>query len=167
MNSPVIKVKKTHPDAVLPAANNKELGTGDTGFDLVAVEEVHILSKCSAVVPIGLTLSDISPGYWMRIEPRSGLGFKWSIQPHIGVIDNGYRGDLSVKLYNFHPDHMFHVKPGDKIAQLVIYRLIQPNFEFCDDVTETARGEKGFGSSDMVEIPKVDPGDLQFVPSTY
>ena len=76
MSSPVIKVKKTHPDAVLPTANNKELGTGDTGFDLVAVEDVYIQAGSSKVVPVGLSLADITPGYWIKIEPRSGLGFK-------------------------------------------------------------------------------------------
>ena len=81
--------------------NNKEPGTGDTGFDLVAVEQTTILQRGSAVVPVGLTLADITPGYWIRIEPRSGLGFKHNLQPHLGVIDNGYRGDLAVKLYNF------------------------------------------------------------------
>ena len=92
-----IKIKKTHSDAVLPTANNTELGTGDTGFDLTAVETVKIPAFDSKVVSVGLTLADIDPGYWIRIEPRSGLGFKHSIQPHLGVIDNGYRGDLAVK----------------------------------------------------------------------
>jgi len=142
-----IKFNKTHPDAVLPTANNKEVGTGDTGFDLVAVESAYIEANSTQVVPVGLTLADITPGYWLRIEPRSGLGFKHCIQPHLGVIDNGYRGDLAVKLYNFSNHDDYHVKKGDKIAQLVIYQLIQPSFEFCDEVTETSRGEKGFGSS--------------------
>ena len=144
-----IKVIKTHPDAVLPHANNNEPSTGDTGFDLVAVEDVDISNSGSAVVPVGLTLADITPGYWIRIEPRSGLGFKHSIQPHLGVIDNGYRGDLGVKLYNFGKSS-HKVLKGDKIAQLVVYPLIQPEFEFVDDVTDTARGDKGFGSSDSL-----------------
>ncbi len=152
--SPLIKVKKTHPDAVLPTANNKEWGTGDTGFDLVAVEKRNIPPGKSTVVPVGLTLADITPGYWLRIEPRSGLGFKSSIQPHLGVIDNGYRGDLGVKLYNFGAERYFQVKPGDKIAQLVVYRLHQPVFEFSDEVTETSRGEKGFGSSDIKDLTR-------------
>lgn len=143
-----IKLKKTHENAVLPAANNKELGTGDTGFDMVAVKEQTIPAGGSAVVEVGLTLADISPGYWIRIEPRSGLGFKHSIQPHIGVIDNGYRGDLGVKLYNFNRDKDYQVSPGDKIAQLAIYPLIQPTFKFTDDITDTSRGDRGFGSSD-------------------
>lgn len=141
-----IKLIKTHKDAVLPAANNKEPGTGDTGFDLVAVESATIQNCDSVVVPVGLTVADITPGYWFRIEPRSGLGFKHNIQPHLGVIDNGYRGDLGVKLYNF-GKNTYTVNKGDKIAQLVVYPLLQPVFEFTEEITGTARGAKGFGSS--------------------
>ena len=148
LRNPVIKFLKTHQDAVLPQANNKDTGTGDTGYDLVAVESIKIPPMGSNVVEVGLTLADISPGYWLRIEPRSGLGFKHSIQPHLGVIDNGYRGDLGVKLYNFSATDSHHVKKGDKIAQLVVYSLIQPEVSFTDEITETARGDKGFGSSD-------------------
>lgn len=150
MMSVNIKILKTHPDAVLPTANNKEVGTGDTGYDLVAVEDVYIPSGSSKVIPVGLTLADITPGYWIRIEPRSGLGFKHSLQPHLGVIDNGYRGDLGVKMYNFHESTDIGIQKGDKIAQLVVYPLIQPAFEFADQVTDTSRGDKGFGSSDKL-----------------
>ena len=148
MSYPNIKIKKTHEDAVLPRANNDNLATGDTGYDLVAVESVCIEPGSSEVVSVGLTLADITPGYWIRIEPRSGLGFKHSIQPHLGVIDNGYRGDLAVKLYNFDSSSSYTVEKGDKIAQLAVYPLLQPKFEFSDTVTETSRGDKGFGSSD-------------------
>lgn len=166
-----IKLIKTHEDAVLPAANNKEPGTGDTGFDLVAVENTSIQKYDSAVVPVGLTLADITPGYWIRIEPRSGLGFKHNIQPHLGVIDNGYRGDLAVKLYNFGEDS-YTVNKGDKIAQLVVYKLIQPNFEFVNEVTDTSRGDRGFGSSDRLPPPhgyienpmKIDQSDPDWIP---
>lgn len=144
-----VKIKKTHSDAVLPCANNNQLATGDTGYDLVAVEDTEIPARGSNVVSVGLTLADLSPGYWIRIEPRSGLGFKHNIQPHLGVIDNGYRGDLAVKLYNFHDENNYTVHKGDKIAQLAVYPLIQPKFEFVDEVTETSRGDKGFGSSDI------------------
>ena len=148
MSNVTVKFKATHDDAVLPQANNKQTGTGDTGYDLVAVEDVDIPHGKSAVVPVGLTLADISPGYWFRIEPRSGLGFKYSLQPHLGVIDNGYRGDLAVKMYNFHDEVDYVVSKGDKIAQLVVYPLIQPKCEWATEVTETTRGDKGFGSSD-------------------
>lgn len=142
-----IKMLKTHEDAVLPTANNKQHATGDSGFDLTSVETVCIPARGSAVAPVGLTLADVTPGYWIRIEPRSGLGFKHNIQPHLGVIDNGYRGDLGVKLYNF-GDVEHQVVKGDKIAQLVVYPLLQPVFEFTENITETTRGDKGFGSSD-------------------
>lgn len=142
-----IKFKQTHPDAVLPQTNNKESGTGDSGYDLTAIENAQIPAHGSVIVNVGLTLADISPGYWLRIEPRSGLGFKKGIQPHLGVIDNGYRGDLGVKLYNF-SDQMQRIYKGDRIAQLVMYPLLQPDVSFTDDVTETARGDHGFGSSD-------------------
>jgi dUTP pyrophosphatase len=104
-------------------------------------------------VDVGLSLAYITPGYWFRIEGRSGLGFKNSIQPHLGVIDNGYRGDLAVKLYNFHETKDLNVQPGDRIAQIVVYPLIQPEFKFADDVSESTRGDKGFGSSDNITRP--------------
>lgn len=161
-----IKFKKTHPDAKLPQANNKEPFTGDTGYDLVAVEDMFIPAGHSRVVAVGLTLADMSPGYWMRIEPRSGLGFKHSIQPHLGVIDNGYRGDLGVKLYNFSDSGDGHtVKKGDKIAQLVVYELIQPEMSFVDDITTTSRGDKGFGSSDSYVTTQ--SADDWFYANTY
>jgi dUTP pyrophosphatase len=152
MSYPKIKIMKTHEDAALPASNNADTCTGDTGYDLVAVESAHIEAGSSEVVSVGLTLADISPGYWIRIEPRSGLGFKHNIQPHLGVIDNGYRGDLAVKLYNFSRDDGYTVKKGDKIAQLAVYPLLQPEFSFSDSITETPRGNKGFGSSDQPNI---------------
>ena len=88
----------------------------------------------------------IEKGFWFRIEPRSGLGFKHNLQPHLGVIDNGYRGDLGVKLYNF-SSTSYTVNKGDRIAQFVVYPLIHPQCEWADDVVESDHGDKGFGSS--------------------
>ena len=168
-----IKFIKTHDDAVLPTANNTGYGVGDTGYDLTSVESVRIQPGESKVVPIGLRLAYMSPGYWFRIEPRSGLGFKSSIQPHLGVIDNGYRGDLAVKLYNFHKHESLQVSPGDRIAQVVVYPLIQPEMSFAEDITLSDRGDKGFGSSDneevlhdgkkYIRVPKLDEGDADYV----
>lgn len=167
-----IKFKKTHDDAVLPRANNKQPETGDSGYDLVAVEDKFIPPGESVVVPVGLTLADMTPGYWLRIEPRSGLGFKHNIQPHLGVIDNGYRGDLGVKLYNFSSTGLgYKVSKGDKIAQLVVYPLITADCEWSDEITETSRGDRGFGSSDAPPPPtgyimnpmKIDVGDPDWI----
>jgi dUTP pyrophosphatase len=154
-----IEFVKTHKDAVLPVANNKGYGIGDSGYDLTAVEDVNLQASSSVVVPVGLRLAFITPGFWFRIEPRSGLGFKYSIQPHLGVIDNGYRGDLGVKLYNF-SNRRFIVKSGERIAQLVVYPLIQPEMSFAEDITESDRGDKGFGSSDSKEKIVIGPEDF-------
>ena len=145
--NPRVKFVKTHPDAQLPKANvsaEHAIGTGDTGYDLTAVEDVQI--SRTGLVPVGLTLAYIEKGFWFRIEPRSGLGFKHHLQPHLGVIDNGYRGDLGVKLYNFGQEPYF-VKKGDRIAQFVVYPLIQPQCSWADEIAESDRGDKGFGSS--------------------
>ena len=89
-----IKFVKTHKDAVLPKFNHSDPYTGDSGLDLTAVEQVVIPARGSAVVPVGLKLGYITPGYWIRVEGRSGVGFKRSIFPHFGIIDNPYRGDM-------------------------------------------------------------------------
>ncbi len=143
-----IKFLKTNEDAILPRQNNTNLGlTNDSGYDLFAVEDVVIPSKGKCVVPVGLKLAYITPGYWFRVEARSGLSFKNSILPHNGIIDNGYRGDLGVLLYN-HSDKDYVVIKGDKVAQIIVYPLLNAQLSFTDEVQETIRGEKGFGSSD-------------------
>ena len=142
-----INFVKTHPDAVLPKYNHSDPYTGDSGLDVTAVEDVIIPAKGWVTVPVGLKLGYVTPGYWFRVEGRSGMGFKRHVFPHFGIIDNPYRGDMGVKLYNFSDVNVYIFK-GDKVAQLIVYPLIQANVEWADSVVETARGEKGFGSSD-------------------
>lgn len=143
---PSIKFVKTHNDAILPRKAYPDPTFGDTGFDLFAVEDVVIPSRGSFVAPVGLKLAYITPGYWFRIEPRSGLGFKKNIQPHLGIIDNPYRGDMGIKLYNF-GDFDVTINKGVAVAQFAIYKLITANVEFTEEVNQTDRGEKGFGST--------------------
>lgn len=142
-----IKFVKTHPDAVLPKYNHSDPYTGDSGLDVTAVEDVIIPAKGWVTVPVGLKLGYVTPGYWFRVEGRSGMGFKKHVFPHFGIIDNPYRGDMGVKLYNFSDVNVYFFK-GDKIAQLIVYPLIQADVEWADQVVESSRGEKGFGSSD-------------------
>ena len=158
MEGVVIKFKSTHKYAQLPLNNTHQPkaigfssvdeteGIADSGSDLFSIEDVRIHPHKSAVVGIGLTLAYITPGYWFRIEGRSGLGFKHGIQPHFGIIDNQYRGDLGIKLYNL-SDVAYDIKSGDRIAQMVIYKLHEPKLEWADDVSTTSRGASGFGSS--------------------
>lgn len=141
-----VKFLKTHPDAVLPSQNNKSPDTGDTGLDVTAVEDTVIPARGATIVPVGLKLGHVDPGYWIRIESRSGLQFKHNIHAFPGIIDNQYRGDMGIRLIN-NSDQNYKVTKGDRIAQLVVYPLIVPSTDFVEEVTETNRGEKGFGSS--------------------
>jgi deoxyuridine 5'-triphosphate nucleotidohydrolase len=155
-----IKFVKTHDLAVLPKFYHADPYVGDSGLDLTAVEDVTIPYRGKgaiegtgiifdpwAIVPVGLKLGYLTPGYWLRVEGRSGMGFKKHVFPHFGIIDNPYRGDMGIKLYNFSYKDVV-IKAGDKIAQLIVYPLIQADVEWADQVVESARGEKGFGSSD-------------------
>jgi len=142
-----IKFIKTNPDAVIPTTKYADDRTrADSGLDLTSVCDVVIPSRQSAVVDVGLKVGYITPGYWFRIEGRSGLGFKHSVSPHQGIIDNLYRGTLGVKLYN-NSDVDYHVKKGERIAQMVVYNLIVPETSETDIADETKRGESGFGST--------------------
>lgn len=147
-----IKFVMTHDSAVLPKYNHDDPYTGDSGLDISAVEEITIPAGGWNTVLVGLKLAYITPGYWIRVEGRSGVGFKKHIFPHFGIIDNPYRGDMGIKLYNFSAvDQTFKV--GDKVAQLIVYPLIQANVNWSDEVTKTNRGDKGFGSSDAKLLP--------------
>ena len=157
-----VKFKKTHVDAKLPERNHGNIrndrmsgllraeidvsGTHDTGYDIFAVESVTIPAKKSKVVPVGLQLAFITPGYWIKIESKSGLGFKHGLMCHPGIIDNQFTGDMGVKVYNF-SDKEYTFNKGDKVAQLVAYPLIDMKIEETDTINKTSRGEKGFGSS--------------------
>ena len=133
---------KTHPDAKLP----EQPHNSDTGYDLYSVVEVTVPARGAAVIPVGLTLGYLTPGCWFRIEPRSGLGFKHNLQPHLGIIDNGYRGDLGVKLYNF-SDASVTLPKGSKIAQIVLYLHFTAKVTETNKIDNTERGKDGFGST--------------------
>lgn len=137
---------KAHELARLPERNNKQPFTGDSGYDVYSVENVIITAKSTNVVPIGLEIAYIDPGYWSRVESRSGLFFKHGITSFPGVIDNAFRGSLKISLIN-NSDEDYEVKIGDRIAQLVIYKLIEPEIRWMDAKIETVRNGNGFGSS--------------------
>ena len=137
----LLKFKKTRESAVLPTKNHKD----DTGLDVTSVENKVIPARESAVVDVGLEFAYIDPGFWIKVEGRSGLGFKHGILPHPGIIDSGYRGDAGVKLYNL-TDKEYKVKAGDRIAQFVVYTNHVVEVQE-GDIQETERGAKGFGSS--------------------
>tara|TARA_X000001382_G_scaffold130717_1_gene126602 strand:- start:156 stop:623 length:468 start_codon:yes stop_codon:yes gene_type:complete len=148
----VIKFVKTHPDAKLPTKAHD----GDNCFDLYAVDSVTIkpsksnpvgnVKISSGVVPVGITVAYITPGYGFVIKPKSGLGFKYNLQPHLGEVDNGYRGDCAVKMYNFN-DEKYVFEKGDKVAQIKIEKIYDTTIEWSENIEEAQRGDAGFGSS--------------------
>lgn len=141
-----IKFVKVHPLAVLPKYNHNDPYTGDSGLDVTAVEKVIVPPKGFAIAPVGLKLGYITPGYWFRVEGRSGVGFKRHIFPHFGIIDCQYRGELGIKLYNFGTEEQIF-NPGDRVAQFIVYPLVQADVSFIEEATETKRGDKRLGSS--------------------
>lgn len=138
---PVLKFEKTHDSAKLPTKNHDS----DTGYDVYSIEDKIIPAKSSGVVGVGLKFAYIPEGYWVKVESRSGLGFKHGIMAHPGIIDCGYRGDAGIKLYNL-TDKDYEIKAGDRIAQFVIYLNFSMPVEW-GKAEESSRGEKGFGSS--------------------
>ena len=141
-----IKFLRTHPDAILPERKHDDTFTGDSGYDVTAVEDKIIPRRGAAIVEVGLKLAYVPPGLWIRVESRSGLQFKHGVSAFNGIIDNSYRGDCGIRLIN-NSDEDYHVKKGDRIAQFVVYTLVAPQTSWAEQVQETERGEKGFGSS--------------------
>lgn len=137
-----IKFIKADFNAQLPTKNHED----DNCWDLYSVDTVVIPAHGSAEVPVGLKLSYITPGFGLAIKPRSGLGFKYSIQIHAGEIDNGYRGLLGAKLYNV-SNTPYTVQTGDRVAQFKVERVYTSCVAWTTTAAESTRGEQGFGSS--------------------
>lgn len=89
---------------------------------------------------------ELPEGCYGRVAPRSGLAAKNFIDVGAGVIDEDYRGNVGVVLFN-HADTDFEVKKGDRIAQLICEQIYYPELEEVEHVNETERGEGGFGST--------------------
>lgn len=138
-----LKVKKLSSLAEIPAYQTEEAA----GFDLHSIEDVVIAPKERKLIATGLAF-DIPAGYEIQIRPRSGLAYKHGITVlnTPGTIDSDYRGEIKVLLIN-HSDEEFEIKVGERIAQAVIKEVIQAKFEEVEELSETKRGEKGFGST--------------------
>ena len=135
--------KRVHPDAVLPAYAHPS----DAGMDLRSVADLEIPRGGRALVPTGL-IALLPPGYEAQVRPRSGLALKHGVTVlnTPGTIDSGYRGEIGVVLANF-GEAAFAVKKGDRIAQLVIAPVTQPQVIEADILDATDRGAGGFGST--------------------
>jgi len=140
-----IKIKKLHHDAKIPTYSHK----GDAGMDFYSLEDYSLKPNEIYLFKTGLSM-EIPLGYELQIRPRSGLAIKngISIMNSPGTIDSGYRGDIGIILIN-HSKDIFNIKKGDKIAQGVLSKYETAEFEVSEELSQTSRGEKGFGSSDI------------------
>lgn len=162
-----IKVKKVHPDAIIP----QYMTVGAAGFDLHAVEDCIISPGERARLPLGLSF-EIPEGYVLYICMRSGIGLKTSLRQSngIGVIDSDYRGEVSMMFDNirdadreqgsWHPFKIngesdptlegvmygsYIIRKGDRICQGIIAPVIQANIIVTEELSTTERGTGGFG----------------------
>uniref|UniRef100_A0A061S310 Deoxyuridine 5'-triphosphate nucleotidohydrolase n=1 Tax=Tetraselmis sp. GSL018 TaxID=582737 RepID=A0A061S310_9CHLO len=140
-----LRVKRIHENAVLP----KRGSAGAAGYDLVSVADEVVPARGRAKISTGLSIA-IPSGTYARIAPRSGLAWKHGIDTGAGVVDEDYRGEIQVILFNL-SDTDFQVKAGDRIAQLILERICTPVVEDTDDLDETARGSGGFGSTGVAK----------------
>jgi dUTP pyrophosphatase len=138
-----LPVKQLDPDLPLPTYAKD----GDAGVDLRASEGVTIAAGGGRqLVPSGIAVA-IPRGYAGFVQPRSGLALKHGVTclNTPGLIDSDYRGEIKVLLINTDPDSDFVIERGDRIAQLVIQAVEHVNFMAVDELTETERGDGGFG----------------------
>ncbi len=145
MQSTNINIKKINPNAIIPTYGSVDAA----GADLYACidADVTIAPGETYLVKTGLSM-EIPVGFAGLIYARSGLSTKKGLAPanKVGVIDSDYRGEIMVALYN-QSDKPQTIEPGERIAQMVITPFIQGIFNEVDELSDTVRGEGGFGST--------------------
>ncbi|MCF8554788.1 MAG: dUTP diphosphatase [Candidatus Nanopelagicales bacterium] len=139
-----IEFKLLHELAQAP----KYAHDGDAGADLVCIEDVTLGPGERSLVSTGVAIA-LPAGYVGLVHPRSGLATKHGIgivnTP--GTIDSGYRGELKICLINLDPSQTVNLPAGSRIAQLVIQEVTSAQFIQVQDLGETERNDKGFGST--------------------
>ncbi|CAI5979056.1 unnamed protein product [Closterium sp. NIES-65] len=136
-----LRVKKLSETAVLP----KRGSASAAGYDLSSAHDITVPARGQALVKTDLAVA-IPLGTYARVAPRSGLALKHSINVGGGVVDYDYRGNVGVILFN-HSDKDFPVKVGDRVAQLILERIVTPDVVEVEELDETTRGAGGFGST--------------------
>lgn len=138
MNS--LPCKKCAPEAVIPTRAHAD----DAGLDLYGLEKVEILPGQGRMLRTGIAM-EIPTGSVGIIKDRSSLGKK-GIKVAGGVVDAGYRGEVQVILWNWSQE-IAVFSPGERIAQMVILPIITPAPVEVQELSNTQRGEGGFGST--------------------
>lgn len=139
-----VKIRRLHPDAQLPKYAHGP--AEDAGLDLCSIVETTLAPGVPALVPTGLAI-ELPAGFEAQIRPRSGLALKHAITlaNAPGTIDPAYRGEIGVIMLNLGREP-YRIAKGDRIAQMIIARY--EAVEWVEtDLSDTARGGGGFGSS--------------------
>jgi dUTP diphosphatase len=139
-----LNVSRLKEGATLPTRAHE----GDAGLDLYACEAAHLGPGERWSVGTGIAV-EVPEGHAGLVLPRSGLAREHGISlvNSPGLIDSGYRGEISVLLLNTDPAEVFRIEPGDRIAQLVVVPIAPAEPLEAEALAESARGEGGFGSS--------------------
>lgn len=138
-----ISFVKLHEDSILPEYKT----SGSSGFDFYCVENFSIRPGQVKLVSTGLQLAEMTSGYEIQIRPRSGLATKGiTILNSPGTVDSDYRGEIKLILYNC-GNNTYIFNKGDRIAQGVVCSVKRANILLVKDITQTERGDGGFGST--------------------
>ena len=139
-----IKIKKV-ADAKTPLYAHK----GDSGVDLYAAEEYLLKPMERKLISTGIKIA-VPYGYEAQIRPKSGLALEHGISHanSVGTIDSSYRGEIKIPMINF-SDKSYKIQKGRKIGQMVFAKVEEAVFDEVEELGETTRNEKGFGSTGL------------------
>ncbi|KAL0819062.1 hypothetical protein ABMA28_008340 [Loxostege sticticalis] len=138
---PVLKFTRLTEHAFPPLKGSEKAA----GFDLKSAYDYVVPARGKLLIKTDLQI-ELPPGCYGRVAPRSGLALKNFIDVGAGVIDEDYRGNVGVVLFN-HSDQDFVVTKGDRIAQLICERIYYSELEEVSNLSETKRADGGFGST--------------------
>lgn len=136
-----IRIKKL--SAIIP--NLHYAKHGDAGFDLYSREQVTVKAGEKATIATGIAM-EIPLGYVGLVWDKSGLSTKHGLKTLGGVVDSGYRGEVVVGIINISKEE-YVFEAGHKVAQMIIQKIEAASFEEVDELSDTERGDTGFGSS--------------------
>jgi dUTP pyrophosphatase len=138
----VLRVQRLRPGARLP----QRATPGSTGYDLYAcLDDDLVVGQEPVLVPSGIAI-EAPPGYDVQVRPRSGLSVR-GVQVAFGTIDSDYRGELLMTMYVLPYREPHVVRPGDRIAQLVVGRTADVVIEEAEALSASERGSGGHGST--------------------
>ena len=143
--SPMVRIYRAHPDAKYRVAYGES-----QGIDLASVEEIVIPPQSRVLIPTGIHMA-MPRGTFGFIKERSSIAVKKGLMTMAGIVDNSYRGEIKVVLFNTTSEPV-KIEKGEFVAQILIIRVLEPDENLqevssMEELGQTRRGEGGFGSS--------------------